>query len=132
MNKKNIFLEWGDKQIYTSNNSGIKSTELVIGLWGSVSMPSILLPSYILWWVEMLSERNKKLKIFIASNLAAIINWWSADQAQEVWIKTKKFLEWFVSQFYPSSESSVIIAVDTQLQAENTLEKANQFVGLHW
>lgn len=132
MNKKNIFLEWGDKKIYNPNNHHIDSTELVIGLWGSISMPSVLLPSYIIWWIEMLSERNKKLKIFIASNLAAIINWWSINQAQEVWVKTKEFLEWFISEFYSSSEGGVTIAVDTQLQAESTLEKANQFVGLYW
>lgn len=131
---KNIFLQWSEKLLYNHReNENFNWINSVIWIWWSYTMPSILLPSYILWWIETLSNwTSDRLKIFIASNLSALLNGFSSSQSCDIWNVTKIFLEQFVQEFYSEFANRISIEVDDVSKAETTIDYSNVFLRLHW
>lgn len=124
--RKEIFLDWWDS--YLLGNIDIKHqsplpTEIVIGLWGSKTLPSILLPSYLLGWLEELNKGdNQNLRIFFAAHLASCLNWGDKQKYIETAEITKKFLYSFLKEFHNKDLPKINIDIDTDDEAREAIE----------
>lgn len=130
---RNIFLSGWEKVIYWKDKIDKNTTDIIMGIGWHNTMPSILLPAYLLWGLDLLSSTStNKMNIFIASNLSAKINNLADIQAQEIWIRTKLFLDSFIENFFSPLKERINIKIDTPDQRDQTLEKANQLLQIYW
>ena len=118
---------------HIGGKESFEDVTISIGMGGSVDMPNVRIPAYIMpaikslkSMVELMEKGEIKgvprVRVFKADHMASLVNNFDSQRVHDVTGLTFKFLQDFIGKFYPQLAQYFRFDTDAELSSENLNE----------